>query len=464
MKKLFILTGVILMSATLIRCTKSDDASGSERLTTAGKMNAGLEGAVETIQSLGAEMGTGTFFVPMSKSSGPSTLSAATKCTEHAEPGEDGSNGQPLDGTVTDAERISQSDAAYAIQKLYCTLAADTSSPESVSGAVKQFKTVICAVERTIGTLAFDGVPVAMTGITLDTNCATAEQIFDMSGGASSTSATITVTGGFTVTSSLNPTFSEIPGNTHYTHGVKIESTSDPAELKYIVVAKFDSSVEGDPTDSGDFEFATLGTGTMMQGTAIDYTAGKIYGTGATKHLWYESRTNRVKASLGDTTCKPGEASSSCGFARHIRLSTDIAFSSGDISDVSNMYAIISDGGDATGSGQTDQANVISVTGALSTGLTGQLWQSGAGISPTELGGADALSDLTAATTTCLPTSGAAVTTTCPGMPAVLQPTGPIKTFMLPANSSTWLANASTKGGLGFTGAVTIGDEQFVSP
>lgn len=454
MKKLLVIAGVIILSISVVRCGSSS-SGGAERLTTAGKMSSGLGSSVTTIQSIGGAMGSnGTFALNQRN---VNSLSAATKCTIHADPGTDSN----LDGVVSDSERYSTSDVHYTLQKFYCTLAADINGPEAVSGSVRLIKTIVCAVEKQIGTLAFNNVVTPITGITLDSTCATQSQIDSMSGTTGQSSVVITIPGGGTVTSTLNPTFAEIPGNTFYSHGIKIVS-NDGTSLKFIVVAKFNPAIVGNPVESGNFEFATLGTGTMMQGTAIEYTAGKISGGSATtKHLWYEARSNRIKTSNSDAIC-PG-TSGSCGFARHTRLSTDISFAGGDINDVSNLYGIISDSGDLTGlSGQTSHMSVITAQGNLSTGIYGQYWSNSS--APMTLTSVSTLSALTAGTPTCIMSAGSSVTASCGGSPPILAPTGAIQSFLTPANTTTWFSNASTKAGIGFTGATTFADGQFVNP
>lgn len=466
MKKTTLIAGsaAILSSLFFITaCSTSSSGSGGA-LTVAGKMTTGIGSSVDAIQSLGGAMGgVGTFSVH--------SASAATKCTEHADPGTDGHNGGPVDGVVDDTERYSQSEDNYALQKFYCILASDTNGPESVSGAVTQIKDIICAIEKTVGTLPFDNSTTTINSITFTTACmsqAKLDNFADDLGVPRGPSVTMDVSGvgGVQVTSALNPTFSEIPGNTHYSHGVKVQSVT-PGALTYVVVAKFNPA-DADPIESGNFEFATYGTGTFMQGTAVDYTAGKVSGGAAvTKHLNFESRTNRIKSGINDPTCQPGSAASSCGFARHARISTDISFSGGDISSVSNMSGIMTDAGNDTGSGNSDHIEIITVNGSLSTGLTGKIYTKSA--DPVTLtAGTATLANTFAGgeigTTTCIMSSGSPVSTSCGGSAAVLAPTGLIVPFLMTTNSSAWIANSSTKAGIGFSGAATFADEQFTNP
>lgn len=434
MKKLLLISGIAALGLTLTNCGASTSTAGAgSNLTTAGKMSSGLGSSISTIQNVGGAMGSnGTFALSMGQRN-QSTLAATSKCSSHAEPGFDTN----ANGVIDNGERYSQGNDAFALQKFYCVLAADTTGPESVAGSLSLLKTVICAVEKQIGTLAFDGVARPISSLVLDLTCATQPQIDSMTGTTGQSSVTLPVAA--TVTAALNPTFTEVPSNTHYSHGIRIVS-NDGTSLLFVILAKFDSTVTGNPVESGNFEFATLGSGTMMQGTAIETTAGKISGgTSTTKHLWYEARSNRLKASNADPVC-PG-TTGSCGFTRHTRLSTDISFSGGEISNVSNLYGIMSDGSDDFGnSGQNDQMTLITATGSLSTGLTGKIW--GSTSDPITLGGGSTIAALTAGVTTCIPSAGAAVTSTCPGgMPA-----------------------ASTKAGLGFSGAATMADQQFVNP
>lgn len=234
--------------------------------------------------------------------------------------------------------------------------------------------------------------------------------------------------------------------------------------MKFIILAKFDDTIAGDPIENGDFEFATYGTGTVMQGSAIEYTAGKIDRSSSTAGtLWYESRMNRIKSAGNDPLCQPGDPSStSCGFARHTRLRTDISFSGGDISDVSNMTGVISEGYDTTGSGQSADASfVISATGSLTSGLSGSAWTTSPNLSPADYTSSTTLTGgaFGAPVTSCI-LGGGSISTSCSGAPTPLSPTGRADLFVAPANDAVWIQYLSTHGGLGFAGAVTFADVQ----
>jgi hypothetical protein len=440
------------MALVFSRCAGSS-SSATTSLTTAGKITTGLGSAATKLQGLGTALSNGnsTF------SNGQNQIqSPTTNCTANGEPGEDTN----LNGTVSDSEKYgSSSSSAYALTKFYCTLAASSNGPETVSGAVRLVKTVACAVEKQLGSISFDNNPVSLTSLTLDTTCATAEMLQDMNGGDPTTSVTMAIP--MSITAALNPTFSEIPGNTFYSHGIRIAS-NDGTSLKFIILAKFDDTISGDPIESGDFEFVTFGTGTQMQGTAVEYTAGKINRSSSTSGtLWYESRINRIKSSLGDALCQPGSASSSCGFARHTRLRTDISFSGGDISDVSSMSGIIVEGYDSTGSGQSgDGANIVTATGSLTSGLSGKAWTANPALSPADFSSTTLAGGAFPSPVVSCISGGGSISTSCGGMPTPLEPGTSMDQFAAPANSSTWIQHLSTNGGLGFSGAVTFADAQ----
>lgn len=448
------------MAVLFSRCSigsSGSAAGGTAALTTAGKITSGLGSATTTLQSLGGALANGN----SSFSTGGNQIqSPQTSCTEHGDPGADGNS----DGSVSDSERyFPNSSPNFALQKFYCTLAADTNGPESVSGAVRLIKTVSCAIEKQLGSISFNNVPVAVSSLTIDTRCATATMLESMNGNVPTTSITMSIP--LTITAALNPSggnFPEVSSNTYYSHGLRIAS-NDGTSLKFLILAKFDDTIPGDPIENGDFEFATYGTGSAMQGTAIEYTAGKIDRSSSTSGtLWYESRINRIKSGPTDPLCQPGDPSStSCGFARHTRLRTDISFSSGSISDVSNMTGIISEGFDTTGSGQSGNASfVITATGSIASGLSGKAWTSNPNLSPasysstTLAGGA-----FPSPVTTCI-LGGGSISTSCVSAPAPLEPTGNADQFVAPANSATWIQYLSTHAGLGFSGAATLADTQ----
>ncbi len=443
---------IISLAIIFSRCAGSSTPSAAGDLSTAGKMSTGLGSAADAIQGMGGTLATTSSFAV----GGNNIQSTATSCTEHGEPGSDSG---PIDGAVEDAEKYSTSHDNYGLQKFYCTLAADSNGPETVSGAVDTLRMVACAVERNLGSISFNNTPVPFTSITIDTNCASADKIADMGGSGGS----VTMTFNGTITAATNPSGSnwpEVSGNTYYSHGIRIAS-DDGTSLKYILLAKFDDTIEGDPVENGDFEFATMGTGTMMQGTAIEYTAGRIDRSSSTSgSLWFEMRVNRIKSGINDPICQPGSSSSSCGFARHTRIKGDLTFTGGDISDVANLTGVMTEGGDSTGSLQSNYSSVVTATGSLATEITGKVYTRAA--SPASFGGSDTLtSNFTDGTKSCILTGGAIVTTGC-GTELGVGSSATITAFFLPSNSpsSTWIDWLSTHGGIGFSGSTTAADTQ----
>ncbi|MBY0383829.1 hypothetical protein K2X05_01610 [bacterium] len=453
-----------IAGAMLSACSSSSDGGGT---TTAGQITNGMGSSVTTLQSLGTAMSSGTSSFAIigqmrNRSSSVHAQSAANSCDENGGAGFDTN----ANGVIDSGERFNASANEYALQNFYCALAADSNGPETVSGAVGGIKMVVCAVERTLGSIVFDGVARSATAITIDRVCASQAEIDSMNednGVTTDGLASATLNIPITITAQLNPTFSEIASNTHYSHGIKIDGGS---MLTYIVVAKFDTSSGSDPLDNGDFEFATYGTGEAAGGgSGSEITAGRIERTGATSgKLWYEFRSNRLKNTSNDPIC-PG-TQTNCGWSKHIRLTGDITFSGDDVSSVSNFTGIIASGNDATGiSGGSDSLSVITATGSLSTGITGKVWTGG---SPLDLSSGNTVANLTAGTTTCI-VSGGAITTSCGGgVPSPFSPTEDIKIFLTPGgstgNNGTWFSNISTHNGLGYTGATNAADEQFKTP
>lgn len=453
----------MVLIALQVSCSSSSSGGGT---STADQITNGIDSAVTKIQSLGTAMGEGTSsFVLLdlhrTQRSSVHAQNAASSCDVNGRPGHDDNS----NGVIDSGEQYSSGmDNEYTLQSFYCAMAAETDGPEAVSGAVGTLRMVTCAVEEMLGAIVFDGVARSVDEIRIDLSCASQAEIDDMNGTTGESAAIMPIPA--TITASLDPTFSEIPNNTHFSHGIKIDGGS---QLKFIILAKFATTSGADPLESGSFEFATYGAGEAAGGgTGVEITAGKIERTSDTSgKLWYEFRANRLKTSGGDTIC-PGTGSN-CGWSRHIRFSGDITFADdGDIVDVSGFTGVIANGNDATGvSGGNDNVSVITATGSLTSGITGQIWGTVAPTSPIDLGDGDTLADLTAGTSTCI-TGGGAISTSCGGAPSALAPTEDIKIFLRPGGTTgdngSWFQNLTEHGGLGYTGSTTTADEQFAQP
>lgn len=464
LQKLKVVLIFTILAGAISSCSSSSDGGGT---STADVITNGIDSSVAKIQSLGTAMSTGTTsFVLLDldrkqRSTSVHAQNAASSCDTNGRPGDDANS----NGVIDSGEEYSYGvNNEYTLQSFYCAMAAETDGPEAVSGAVSTLKMVTCAVEEMLGTITFDGVARSVSEIRIDLSCATQADIDDMNGTTGESATVLPIAA--TITASLNPTFSEIPNNTHFSHGIKIDGGSS---LKFIILAKFDASSGVDPLENGDFEFATYGSGEAAGGgTGVEITAGRIERTSANSgKLWYEFRANRLKTSPTDTIC-PGTASN-CGWSRHIRFSGDITFASdGDISDVSGFSGIIANGNEDEGvTGGNDDLHVITATGSLTSGITGKVWDGGMGTSPAELTNGDTLADLSAGTTTCI-TGGGTITTTCGGAPSVLQPSDDIKIFLRPGGATgdngTWFQNLTEHGGLAYTGTTSAADEQFATP
>lgn len=455
--------GSLLLGASMLAgCSSSSSGGGT---TTAGMITNGIDSSVTKIQSLGTAMSSGTSsFVLLdlnrSQRSSVHALNAMSSCDTNGRPGDDVNS----NGMIDSGEEYNNTDNEYTLQSFYCAMAAETDGPEAVSGAVSTLKTVTCAVEEMLGAINFDGVERTVSEIRIDLSCATQADIDDMNGTTGETATVLPISA--TITAALNPTFSEIPNNTHFSHGIKIDGGS---QLKFIVLAKFDASSGADPLENGDFEFATYGSGEAAGGgTGVEITAGRIERTSTSSgKLWYEFRANRLKSNPSDAICP--DAGGSCGWSRHIRFTGDITFGSdGDIEDVSGFSGVIANGNEDGTGNPTDNSSVITAVGSLTTGISGQIW--GDSVSAlNDLISGDTLADLTAGTATCIISGGAIATGGgCAGAPSVLAPTDPIRAFLMPGGSSgnngTWFQNLTEHGGLAYTGATTMADEQFATP
>jgi hypothetical protein len=206
-----------------------------------------------------------------------------------------------------------------------------------------------------------------------------------------------------------------------------------------------------------------MGTGTMMQGTGIEYTAGKIQRSSSTSGtLWYEMRVNRIK-NPDINVCQPSNLSaSSCGFARHTRVKGDLTFTSGDISDVSNLSAVLTEGYDTTGSAQSSNFSfAVTAKGSLASEITGQVYTRND--TPINFGALEPLSNVayTAQPTTCIVSGGAISHTGCSSPLNVASDTT-VTAYFQPSNStsSTWIDYLSTHGGLGYSGSTSVADTQ----
>jgi hypothetical protein len=208
-------------------------------------------------------------------------------------------NAMPLnnDGTYMDSQGPD-----YPVRLFYCKLAKDTSSPEAIPGALRQIKSISCAVEK--AGIVFDNQSRQVT-VAMDSSCFTQEQMQDMG-----TPASMVVT-----VRASKPAFF----NSYYDTGISIISS-----------------------EFGEYRLAAKVVGTTVEFlTSEDQTANSANKTGSfaasldlvTGELRYESRSDRYLCA----------EISSCGWSRHDRILATIGMSNGAITGVSNIEGISSD-------------------------------------------------------------------------------------------------------------------------
>lgn len=235
-------------------------------------------------------------------------------------------NAMPLneDGSYMDSQGPD-----YPQRLFYCKMAKDAASPESIPGALKQVKSISCAVER--AGVVYDNQPHQVT-VTMDTNCFSQEQLNNMG-----VNTTMTVT-----LRASKPAFF----NSYYDTGISITS----AEL-------------------GEYRLAAKVSGTTVEFlTSEDQTANSPNKTGSfaasydlvSGELRYESRSDRFLCA----------ENSSCGWSRHDRILATVAMSGGVITGVTNVQGVSADIYDSRNG--TYSARSSSIKGDLVSGLKGR--------------------------------------------------------------------------------------------
>lgn len=208
-------------------------------------------------------------------------------------------NAMPLneDGTYMDSQG-----ADYPSRLFYCKLAKITSSPESIPGALRQIKSISCAVEK--AGVVYDN-QVRQVTVKMDTSCFGQDQLDDM--GVNTTMAV-------TIRASKPAFF-----NAYYDTGISINSP-----------------------EFGEYRFAAKVSGTTVEFlSSEDQTAYSPDKTGSfaasfdllTGELRYESRSDRYLCS----------EISNCGWSRHDRIFATVAMSNGVVTSVSNIQGASAD-------------------------------------------------------------------------------------------------------------------------
>jgi len=208
-------------------------------------------------------------------------------------------NAMPLneDGSYMDSQGPD-----YPSRLFYCKLAKNAASPESIPGAMKQIKSISCAVEK--AGLVYDN-QVHQVTVTMDTDCFSQEQL-DAMGVNTTLSVSLRAS---------KPAFF----NSYYDTGISIS------------FAEF-----------GEYRLAAKVSGTTVEFlTSEDQTALSANKTGSfaasfdivTGELRYESRSDRyLCAEQGN-----------CGWSRHDRILATVDMSGGIITAVSNIQGVSAD-------------------------------------------------------------------------------------------------------------------------
>ncbi|WP_413291265.1 hypothetical protein [Bdellovibrio sp. HCB337] len=232
-------------------------------------------------------------------------------------------NAMPLneDGSYMDSQGPD-----YPSRLFYCKLAKDTGSPEAVPGALRQIKSISCAVEKA-GVIYDDQS--RQTVVKMDTRCFTQEQL-DMMG----VNPTMTVT-----IRASKPAFF----NSYYDTGISIIS---PEFGEYRLAAKISGTKVEFLTSEDQTALSPDKTGSFA--ASYDILSGE---------LRFESRSDRFLCA----------ENSSCGWSRHDRILATVAMSGGVITGVSNVEGISADVYDSRNG--TYSARTSTIKGDLASGL-----------------------------------------------------------------------------------------------
>lgn len=456
MKKNISLLSVFVILAS---CNSSGSSDSVTTFTPSAVLQ-GLDTVADQIGEVGGQLAESGARLSAFKTKGGISVAdaAASVCTIHADPGTDGDfTGDGVvdgaqDGVVSDSERLSESNSKYALNKLYCTLSLNSNSPETVKGALSTLDMIVCAIEKSTGSaVPYDGVERELSGLTIDLDCATQEDLDDMGTTPGATSITMPFIG--TWESTTTPaTFPELASGLAYNHGIRLNGTMDdgesltPQPFTVVAVANFTEE-----TVNTSFEFATFVEG-LHGADRSEVTAGKFVKSSATEgELWFEYRDNRVGAGSGDDS----------GFSRHIRIHGNTSYDvNGNLESVSNFTGALSDVYENEVGDSDDYTKMITVNGTnMTIGITGQYLSFMGGVSA-----ATTFDALSLSNSSCVLTSDGS-TSINPGVCAggselVISASDVIGDFILPGgtggDNSSWISTLANQSGIGFTGAVNV--------
>lgn len=318
-KKILAVTA-LLCAAALTACTKKADDAATE--PSAEEVSAekpstvmGVVGDVILVVGNGLVSYQANPSQKVSAKVSAQNLIADSLCNEHAWP-------VNPDGSYMDSQS-----ADYPQRLFYCKLAKDSASPEAVPGALRQIKSITCAVEK--AGLVYDNQP-HQVNVAMDTRCFTEEQMENMGGGNRTLAVTLRAS---------KPAFF----NSYYDTGISI------------ITQEF-----------GEYRMAAKVSGTKLEFlTSEDQTANQPDKSGSfaasydlvSGELRFESRSDRFLC----------PQVSECGWSRHDRIVATVAMAGGVITGVSNVEGISSDLYDARNGSYS--ARTSTIKGDLATGL-----------------------------------------------------------------------------------------------
>lgn len=318
-KKILAVTA-LLCAAALTACTKKADDAATD--SSSEEVSAEKPSTVMgVVQDVIVVVGNGLVSYEASSSQKVSAkvsaqnLIADSLCNEHA---------MPLnpDGSYMDSQG-----ADYPQRLFYCKLAKDSGSPEAIPGALRQIKSISCAVEK--AGVVYDNQS-HQVNVTMDSRCFTAEQMSDMGGGPRTLAVTLRAS---------KPAFF----NSYYDTGISI-ITQEFGE--YRMAAKVSGTKVEFLTSEDQTAISPDKTGSFA--ASYDLVSGE---------LRFESRSDRFLC----------PENSSCGWSRHDRIVATVGMSGGVITGVTNVEGISSDVYDARNGSYS--ARTSTIKGDLATGL-----------------------------------------------------------------------------------------------
>ncbi len=434
MKKLVVL---IATTVFVVGCSsdKKEDAGPSVTVTKPTTVLSAISTKAQSAgDALGNALAKGTTSSVMSKvasMSGPSIMSADTRCNENGAPyavDDDfvpvpdlaGQECVDVKGNEVDGECLmSASHDEYAGQLTYCALAKNTGNSDSILGAFQLVNNITCALERSGITWhqSKPSTPDRMT-LTFDSNCFSTNQLTQMCQGPTSCSFLADVK------AYLNP-------DTYYGARVRIVLDLNKDEVIDDTDMIFDSKLKA----AGGVTEVAVNTVGINDPKQFDAFAAKYDAT--TNAFTFEGRFDRIEA---------GGGGGSGGWSRHIRIYADLNNSAVIMPEkVEVAYAnLYKDPSDKFGT------ELITLRGSMTTApavMTAEVYSTS---NKDNVGEAIDYNGLAAFNSVCYQPGDETLPNACPPVPAVTIPQGELAFFLpggdyrvdtTPANFSEYLDN-----------------------